>query len=247
MNVKPFFIDSINRVYGTPNEFTINIDDNLPVGTRDIKLGYITLPFSYYVINNNNNTFTMDMGVTPSPFPVSLTNGNYTTSTYITELQSAIDGVISDNTLGVTITASYNSTTSKLEMVGSNDFSVTSDTQNYIYLGLPKSTTLDSTSLNWVSTNSPSINGTRYINITLGNCDLNTSNTNDNNTDLLFQIPVNTNPNGFIQYMEGDFNTWFSMNDTRLKQLKFEMTDEWNNPIDFNGIENDMMILIRKR
>lgn len=59
-----------------------------------IKILEVQIPFSWYTINSNNNTFLLDEpGFSPQQVTVTLTPGNYNATTFATEVARAMNAV----------------------------------------------------------------------------------------------------------------------------------------------------------
>src|SRR5690242_12824171 len=91
------FIDSRNRDYVTDpiENARYTLRDVYSNDEKDISIENVIIPCSFYAINENNNTFILT-GTTAEN--VTLTAGNYTNTTFVTELTTKLNA----SSLGVT-------------------------------------------------------------------------------------------------------------------------------------------------
>ena len=75
-----FFINSNQRLTGTSNDFTVNLDINKNLEFDKVALLQCLIPQSYYLIQQGQNTFTLTEGV--SQVMISIPIGNYTRRTF---------------------------------------------------------------------------------------------------------------------------------------------------------------------
>lgn len=96
MNKKFFYIDSKNRTSGTATNFTYNLDVAGMEFTEAVIMN-LTVPKSYYLVNSNNNTFTLVTAT--GNHTITLDSGNYTrrnfASNLVTKLNAATSYVFS--------------------------------------------------------------------------------------------------------------------------------------------------------
>jgi hypothetical protein len=100
-----WYADSFERSTGTLNNPTFVFDTPLE-NIQGFKVLEVQIPFSYYVIDTFNNTFTLTEPVGGGPFTVTLVPGNYTISTMTTELERALDDSLGAGDYTVTYSSS---------------------------------------------------------------------------------------------------------------------------------------------
>ena len=232
-------IDSSDRSSGNHNDFKVIIHDNQLGNNKDVSIHSLIIPFSYYAINDNNNDFLA--GPTGGD-TITLTNGNYTSNELATELKTQLDAVLTP-----TYTVSHDSKTGKFTFSSgdSSDFVIITDTKNYKYLGFNASSTNNSASGSLVSTNVIDVAGTRYIDIR-SNLHTHSSNSSNNNRDLLARIYPNSDPFASIFYDHSSFEgVYFDGN--YLRQLELALYDDNNDLLDLNGQEWSISLITKLR
>lgn len=228
-------ISSKDRINGSSSDYTILLKDRDLNDYQDLSIQKISIPFSYYAINSNNNVITL--GATAG-LTATITPGNYTTSSFLTEF-------ITKAPIG--ITGAYNSTTSKFSF-GSTDnsaWNITTDTRNYRYLGLPKSTVCASVSGIITSSNVVNMSGTQEIQI-LCDIPMNSSNTYNYNNNVLVSIYPNALPGGMIQYTNENF-AHIKLDTQRIGLTRFTLIDDNHDTIDLGGLDWSMTLLLTSR
>ena len=146
----------------------------------DISIRNISIPRSYYSINNNNNTIAFGTSAT-----ITLGNGDYTTTTFATELQT--------KAAALGITAAYNSTNRHFTFhSGVTGFSVVVPNSQYKYLGLSTGTHIatGTTLFQLESDEVVDLSGTNEINI-VTSLQVNSTNTEDGNLNRLVVVYPN--------------------------------------------------------
>ena len=233
-----------NNKNASNNSFSSHIQDFFPSQSKEISIDNVTIPFSFYAINDNNNSFEIDFGTSQST--ITLDNGNYTNISILTELDDKMT-----TQSGVTFVQSFDLTTNKITFLGTTgfDFDINTDEKNYDYLGFPASTTNTATGSQPSLTSSQVNNliGTRYIDI-YSNVAINSSTSRDiQDNRVLARIPAVSN---------GAFDTIFFTRQTikfskyeyiHLSQLYLEIRDEYDNLVDLNGKEWNMTLLVEAK
>jgi len=188
----------------------------------------LILEFSYYNVNDNNNTFVVNH--TSTDYDITLDNGNYNSVSIITELNSKLDAAT-----GLTWNCSYDSDNGKITYVNTTtEFTLTTNNYNYQYLGFNKSTTKSSSSFTLSADNVNNLAGTRYIDIT-SQLRGDVSESGNNYSQILARIPCDS---------VGAFNTIFfnksyicasEMVYRNISSLSLRLVDEYGLTIDLNG------------
>ena len=179
-----FFINSKNREAGSINDsdfyYNFNYRSN-ETADNVLNIDMLSIPRSYYSINDYNNVFQIDPNVflgtiTSAISDVTLTKGDYTTTTLINECVNKVNALgITD--LGVSMT--YSSTSKKfsfLDVTGVNF--ITTEKQKYLGLSSGTHTPTGST---LVSDSVVDLTGTNSINV-VSDIDVQTFNNTDKNS-----------------------------------------------------------------
>jgi hypothetical protein len=228
------FIDSKQRSFTTDpiENCSYIIQDAFPNSEKDISIENVIIPCSFYSINENNYQFLL--GTTQN---VSLSYGNYTNATFVTELQTRMNAV----GLGVTFVATISSSTNKLSITASSgNFTITSNTKNYKYLGLNRSDSKASTSSVWVSECVLDLSGTSYIDI-LTDLPLASSNVANSRNGLLNRIWVNSASFNKIFYSSESFD-FIKLLTSRLNSLRITLLDDNGDILNLNGCDYSIVL-----
>jgi hypothetical protein len=229
------YIDSRNRDYLTdPIEncrYTLN--DIYCNNDKDLSIENVIIPCSFYSINDNNNVFIVNAT------NITLAAGNYTNTTFITELDSKLNA----GGLGATFTSSISSSTNKLSITASTgNFTITSNaTGNSKYIGLDDSTSKSSTGSVFVSDNVLDLSGTAYIDLftDLPLASSNVSNVNSNG--LLARIWCNSPNFDKIFYSSESFD-FVKLLTSRLNNITIILKDDRGYVMDLNGLNYSLVL-----
>ena len=233
------YIDSSDRLFGSPSNFKVDIQDLNSNNEKDISLNTLSINKSFYSINNNNHSFLFS--TTGTTGTTNLTNGNYNSTQFCTELNTQLNSF----PLGITFASSCSSTNGKLTIASSDtsDFTITSNTQNYRYLGMNVSSVVPSVSGIWVSPNVIDLSGSRYIDV-LVDLPISSVNTKNKNKNVLARVYINADRFSQILYLKENFS-FCKLLTARLNQISFQLVDEFNNELDLNGTEWNCTIEIK--
>lgn len=244
-----FNMDSNSRDAGTndnPRFVIAPILDNV----LGVKLISAQIPFSYYVFNSRNNTFTLT-STGGGPFTVTIPVGNYTVTSLAVALAAAMNAVNPGGAYSVT----YSATTGR--------FTITSGTGGYsftltftdpgllldegpgalsprLWIGFPagaSTSTAGSLTAPYVA----NVTGPTYLLVlaSLGariakNVRVNGLNSED--PPVLAKIPVNVNPGGLILFNDPSESYAFDMSDSFLQEMEFSLHfGDSNLPVEMNG------------
>ena len=83
-----FYIDSHDRLSGSHSDFTIQLEIGLDHYDQAVVL-QVNIPKSYYLVQSNRNTFTLQEGV--SQVVISMPVGNYSRSSFKAQLQTSLN------------------------------------------------------------------------------------------------------------------------------------------------------------
>jgi hypothetical protein len=236
-----YHINSENRVSGTASNFVYKLD-NFPSWATHVCLVSASIPKTWYLINDNNNTFTLTEDGTD--ISVEITNGDYTKSSFANYLtaklssitqSSATYTVSKDSTSASPETGKYTFTTDQTSYTTSFTFG----TEVYQQLGFEKNTTYTFT------------DGTLRS--------VNTINMNKENTVFLRTSLVNDFNDNILTGIYSDFNSTYSsiayqvadveyesrpIGNSKSNTYSFYLTDENGVPLDTNGINIVFTIVV---
>lgn len=203
----------------------------------------VEIPYSFYNVSTNYNTiyYSVD-GVF---YTMTIPEGNYTATTFITEFNSqfALEGHNKTATLRIS------KSTGKFTLTPSDDtFSIIiyyTQTTSNIILGLKQDTTFSyNGGLGNTFSFPANLLGTQKIKIfssSLG-CD-NISSFNLGSNELIDVVSVNASPFELINYSNTNIKE-SHMKANEVQQIDIILKDEYNNEIDFNGIDWSITLVI---
>lgn len=189
------------------------------------------VPNSFYIVNYTNNQFVLD-AVT-----YTLTRGNYNVNTFITMLLTIIP---------VGYGVSYNSATTKFTMTHTTtDFTInassSASTVNSI-MGLGK-TDLTSAALTLTFPNVVNFIPLQRINFRSNYFNFGCYSTSDGSSDVFLPLQNNAGQNSIINYVNQTQNK-FLIQDRNITSFVITVTNDLNQPINFNGVDWLMTIQI---
>lgn len=223
--VQNVYINSADRNYGLAEDFSVSIQDKNPGIKKDVGVVGIVIPYTYYNLNGYNNT--VGLSISGNNYPVTLTQGNYTSGTFTSMLNTAL-GV----SAGTTFTSSVSATQGTLSIVASNggSFGVTGP----LFLGTTSTSVRYNSSGSTLTFGKPlNLAGTQFIDVRT-DLALASGNTRDNNRSLLVRVPVNTTPFNTIFYNNEAFNYINSDNNT-INNIQLSLFDDGGNLMNLNG------------
>jgi hypothetical protein len=204
----------------------------------EVRLGVVTaeIPYSFYQINETNYKFQITIGGITSIYNASL--GNYNINTFITRLLSILPA-------GFNIT--YDLSISKLTFSYTQSFQI-SDTNKSIFPILGFATGQVYTSNASFILTAPNCYNLNPINRLMINTNTfnipNIDTFNKSITTVLASIPINCMPNDTIFYTNfANFRTTLS-NPSSLNQLNLEIYDDYEQQINFNGLNWTLTIQV---
>ena len=203
-----------------------------------VSVVHCEIPVSFYIINNTNNLFSYSVEIlsVTQTFNITLTNGNYNASTFKTMFLSKLGGgwslSLSNSTGQFTLTSVY------------NGYTINSSSTCYSLLGMAKNT-----SYNITGTNITFPYQCNFLGITrlkIKSTILQTHNIDsysNGRSNILCTIPVNNASFGLIIFNNiVGFKTVYPNNN--LDYIDIIVTDDYDNLIDFNGIDINITIQI---
>lgn len=229
---KNLLIKSQDRKTGSSHNFLYYSHEGLD---GDYILKYCMIANTLYNVNEYNNTFTLNENSTDKT--VTLTSGNYTASTFETELKTALDVASSGYN---TFTVTYNETTGKINVTASNAFNfIFPDSRTSRLYGfdiLQTASGTDLTSPNIINLSFPNSIG---IEIRETNID-NYENCNTNASGA-FYIPIDQSFGFYKTLDEHTFTQHIVFKKARY--LNFRVVDtSTNDPLDLNGGDFEILL-----
>lgn len=240
MNNKYSYIsfDSLNASTSSPFNCISKLDIPIVEKIDSVELLNLQMPLGFYNIRTNCNTFYFKQGATSRQ--ATITSGNYTISSLLTALQTAINSVL----VGATSTLTFSTTTNKSTLsISTGTIAIDNSTSpilNQYILGF----TTDAQS--GASITAPScynINHDLFVNLSIDNL----------NTNFLspipcsFKIPISLN-NGNILFWSEKQNHKQKINinnNENLTYLKISVRDRYGFILDNNGLHFSFQLLIK--
>lgn len=186
------------------------------------------IPNTFYNVNNNNNKIYFYEDGTEKV--ATLTNGNYDSSTLLTEIETVMDIASGGHN---TYTVTYSSLTAKYTFSAGNAFHFTFGSNQtasaYKLLGFDRFDTVSGTSV--TSSSFVDLTYSSYFNIRLNG----ESEILDSKGGATMTIPITGN-SGSITYYESSLafpQRWTA--DNNVRRLRIEVLDDDSQPCDLNG------------
>ena len=209
---------------------------NINIGKREkayVSIKNCVIPYSFYNINNTNNT--LDYTLNSVDYSITFENGNYNVLT----LKEHILSLLED---GFSIT--YNVKTNTYTFTHSTyDFTFKNTSNCFELLGFQDDNNYSSTSFSLSSTISINLFTIKNVYITSHNFILNNIDSNNHNkSNIICSVPVKGVPNSFIFYADNTKHLIHTVNN--LTDFRISLTDENGNLIDFNNIHYSITLEI---
>lgn len=218
---------AIEKDNGTMNSnMTFNIANpvvnNPNIVYATIRVTHAEIPYSFYIINSNNNLLSLSTG------DITIPVGNYNANTLITQLNSQFP-------TGMTIT--FSNSTGKFTISYNAAFSINSSSTCGIVVGFTNGTSYNS-SLNAIIMPYPcNLLGTKNLYIKLSNFQFDNMNTLTKDKITLCNIPVNVPCYNLILYNNISTIGTIIKDGTYPDKIYLEIRDDYNTFVDFNNIE----------
>jgi len=200
-----------------------------------ISVVHCEIPVSFYVINSTNNKLRIKIGTNPS-VPYTLTNGNYNASSFRTMLLGL---------LGANWTLTLNSFTGIYTLGYISSFQIMSDSTCYTLMGFVANTTYTSNASYNIVMPYPC----NFLGITRLKIKSNVIQTHNidsyskGRSNILCTIPINNASFGLLIYTNfTNFKSIFPNNN--LDYIDIQITDDFDQLIDFNGIDINITLQI---
>lgn len=222
-------------IYLDSNDATLSISDaekifylNSPIiadaGIRIlIGLTNLTIPNSIFNFTTNNNTITFTQGSTQA---VSVSVGNYSASTLVTALNTAITAA------GLNITVSFDEENALFTFTGGSAFTIDSATMSR-QLGLNNQLPTAS-GTTYTATQVCDFAGATNLYIRIRNVSMNNLDSRGKTSNIIASIVNNVNYGDYIFYTPPEV-LYFMINEQQLSHIDIEITDQEGNIINLNG------------
>ena len=266
LKFKKVYIDSYYRASGTSSDFTIDLPETVQLEDNMLcQIHEVSIPHSWYSINETNNNFYVMEGILPPATPsgviyrkLIIPVGNYTASELATQLETSLNTLDSGDRTN-SFSVSYSSFSNKIE-ISSNypeviytvltDNDVLQDTQRFVE-------TVDGNNLNsinrvlgvYTTAGDASTNVVPYL---TGFIDLSPaknlylhcneiSNFNQltvaGNSSIVKKIPVNVSYLGVINDNELSNFDYIDVSGKMLRRLHFRISDQFNKVVNLNDVD----------
>lgn len=260
-----FSFDSLDTI-NTPNAASATTDwpqfllGRPLTNVAAMKILEVQVPFTYYVFNSSNNTFTLTEAAGGGAVTVTIPVGNYSSTSMNAVLGTQLTAVSAN---GRTYTVSYSGASATQPNTGK--FTITSSTAEVftltfgssispgntnprLWLGFGPGANASTSGGVLVAPNAGSITGPNYLylnsrrmgqmcNMFLPQGAYNLG--KGTNAPQMAKIPVNVQPNGVIYWQDPDPQKWFDLeNLANFADIDFYFTmgnTSAQNPLQFNG------------
>ena len=224
------------------------LKDEHDIIQRQLTLVNAQIPVSFYIVNVYNRVFVLRKVSPLTDYTITLSVGNYNSTTFITLLQSAIL-----TATGLTFVITIDKATGKLTFSSTADWILVSTsalTTASAIIGLNPLVDLTPTLVgaNYIAVcpNPLNLLGIKQLQIKCGAVSCNNFSSNNNNaqSSLLATIPVNVGAFGLITY-ESSAGNDITFHNSTLDDIDILIVDsEDGEPINFNGVGWTMTILL---
>lgn len=185
-----------------------------------IRLLHAEIPYSFYIINEYNNTLNTSLGNVTMPY------GNYNANSFMRMIEPL---------LHTNMSISFNTSNGKFTFTHNQPFTIYDTSTSKILLGF--NSTLNSINNKIEMVYSANFLGTKNLYIKTPNIILENYNTSTKDYITLFCIPVNVPPFGIIMYDNVTGSKNYIKNTNSVNYLQLIITDDYNNEIDFNNTD----------
>ena len=146
---RAIFVDSRDRIRGTPSNFTIQLRRTLNTTDRPhrMRVDFLRLPITFPTIRSTNNTMTFNVG--GSIVTITLPSRQYD----VNSLPQTILALLAAGTTGMTWTVAYDVTTITMTIACSQPFQVTGGSFADQLMARPYTTTANSIQFSYVTLN----------------------------------------------------------------------------------------------
>jgi hypothetical protein len=227
----------LNGIYKSNVAFFFQDPIDIGSNTIETKISVVNaqIPCSFYLINSSNNQLNIQISGTTTTY--TFPNGNYNVNTFIKQWNT---------TIGSEWTVTFNTITNNYTFVYSSNFTFSDSGIKSIFgiIGFQFGSSYASFNNSLTSFYCVNFGGITKLNVK-------SSAFNSQNIDsitgsigrTLASIPVSSNQNGYIFY-ENFTNYKNICNNRSLNTINIEITDDFNNYINFNNADWSMTLQI---
>lgn len=240
-----YHINSAERINGTPSNFDykVEVSNGSLVEYDSVVALSVSIPKSYYAIENGKNTFTF-VDETDTSHNISFPEGTYSVNNFCDKLKELLDVNSGD-----TYTCEVNLNTAKITITSSeptpfSECKILPGEYMYERFGFNKNST--NTFVNGVLTSQNVVDMSPendvYIRSNIVSGGINT------NEDILIDVAASgIAPFGRIQLYNIDLHGYTKGLNNTANIYNFRITDEFNNELDLNGVDWTMSILFFRK
>jgi len=210
-------------------DITNPVVNNPNIVYATIRCTHAEIPYSFYIINNNNNVLSLSTGDIVIPI------GNYNANTLITQLNSQFP-------IGMSIL--FSNSTGKFTIAHTTSFSINSTSICGVLIGFSNGTVYNSVSNAIIMPYPCNLLGTKNLYIKLSNFQFDNINTSTKDKITLCNIPVNVPCYNLIMYNNISNIGTIIKDNSYPKKIYLDIYDDYSNLIDFNNMEYNITLEI---
>lgn len=216
---------------GTSSNFRVSFQTNQYKG-KYVRFKRVMLPLSYYNVNDNTNTLVVDIGAGNQS--VTLTNGQYGLATSLaSEVQTQLQ------TLDASFTCSYNSTTNKMTIARTGNYTLvlaSSTCNELIGFGTTNKTGAATYTSDNIVVLDPNTTITLHANLISSTYEV-----TDYRSDVSLVIPVTESLGSYVNYYPS-ISEWFTSTSKQTTVISVELRDVYNRTLELNGAPVDVEV-----
>ena len=243
LSYSELYFDSPERLTGTNDRPTFHLQQKIQA-VKKIKVSSVVVPVTFYNINSTNQAFSVIETTGTLTVDVTITSGNYNSTTFSTELKTILDAESLANGNTLTYTVSISTITGKLTISATGDFLVSLTSSSKI-TGFREATTTASSATGDSVIN---LSGPRNIYLRSNLADVlqrdSVIKDNLNFNNVLKQIPITANSGQIIAVSFPETEFFDIMTD--VSDVNFYYTDSDCNVIEFNNSPWSVSVQILK-
>jgi hypothetical protein len=193
----------------------------------------LTIPNSIFNFNSTNNSITFTQS--SSTQAVSVTVGNYSASTLVTALNTAITAA------GLNITVSFDEDNAVFKFTGTSAFTIDSATMTR-QLGL-KDQLPTASATSYTATQVCDFAGATNLYVRIRNVSMNNLDSRGKTSNIIASIVNNVNYGDYIFYTPPEV-LYFMINEQQLSHIDIEITDQQGDIVALNGSAFNMTLSV---
>ena len=266
LKFKKVYIDSYYKASGTSSDFTIDLPETVQLEENMLcQIHEVSIPHSWYAINETNNNFYIMEGILPPATPQGINYrkaiipvGNYTAQELASQLATSMNNFDSGGRTN-SFSATYLPSLNKIQIISNypeviytvlTDADVLQDTQRFVE-------TVDANNLNsinkvlgvYTTAGDASTNVVPYVtgfidltpvkNLYLHSNEISNYNqlTVAGNSSIVKKIPVNVPYLGIVNDNELSTVDYIDCSQKLFRRLNFKITDQFNKVVNLNEVD----------